>query len=231
MKAYGALELTQASPAQMFVEPISIVEAKNYLTLIDTSPADTTQDDLIGSLITAAREIAEIHQGKDLIQKQWDLNLDLLLGYDAIAGAAYPMRFNSVYNFGIGYELELRHPLQSVDLLAYKDRDGNTTTLVEGNSADYVVDTNRALVLPPWGKLWPFYTPYPSSSVLVRFTSGYAPTHPFWSNEGQRLIQGMRLLISAWFNGRLPWEPGGISQEMPFAVTALFGYGARPRVH
>jgi hypothetical protein len=229
MRAHGTTELTQASPAQQFVEPLTLSEIKNYLNIIETSPADTTQDDLLTSLIIAAREVAETAQNKDLIQKQWDMTMDLLIGYDAIAGAAYPLRFNSVYNFGVGYELELRFPLQSVELFQYTDKDGNITTLSE--TSDYIVDKHRSWVVPPYNHIWPFFVPYPSSSVLIRYTSGYPLTHPFWANEGHRIKQGMRLLISAWFNGRLPWEPGSTAHELPFAVTALLGSGSRIMVH
>lgn len=228
MRAYGMIELTDSSPPQSFAEPLTLSEVKTFLRIYEQSPADATQDALLGSFITAARETAEILQGRDLIQKQYDLHLDLLLGHDAIAGAAYPLRWNSIYNFGVGYEIELRAPLQSVELFQHHDKDGSFIDLTEG--ADYLVDIHRSLVCPPWGKVWPFFTPWPTSSVLIRFTSGYAATHPFWSNAGQRILQGMRLLIAEWYECRVPFEPGRISAEYPYAVTTLLGWGARPRV-
>ncbi len=228
MKAYGVLELTEASPAQTFVEPLTLAQVRTFLKITETSPADDAQDELLNSFITAAREVAEIHQVRDLIRKQYDLHLDLLLGYNAVDGAAYPQRNNSIYNFGIGYEIKLREPLQSVDLFQYTDSDGAVTTLVEGT--DYILDKNRSLVLPPFGQLWPFFSPHPSSAVLIRFTSGYSSTHPFWKNAGQRILQGMRLLIAGWHDGRLPWG-GSEAKEYPYAVTSLLDFGARRKVH
>ena len=66
---------------------------------------------------------------------------------------------------------------------------------------------------------------------MIRFTSGYSSTHPFWSNAGQRVLMGMRYLISQWHECRLPFEPGRVSQEFPNTINDLLGYGARPRVH
>ena len=222
MKAYGAIELTQANPPQSFEEPVTIAEMKDWLRYAD--PTDTSQDMLLYGLITAAREIAEVMQGKDLVLKQYDLHLDLLLGHDAVAGAAYPLRFNSIYNFGVGYDIPLRHPLYSVDLFRTTDQNGVATTLAE--NTDYKVDKNRSLVCPPFGKIWPFYTPDVTSSVLIRFTSGYASSHPFWANDGQRVITGIKLLVTQWFEGRLP-----MGQELPAGVMSLLQLGARPRAY
>jgi len=40
----------------------------------------------------------------------------------------------------------------------------------------------------------------------------------------------MRQLISDWYNGRLPFEPGMPVQEFPYGVTSLFRYGGKRRV-
>ena len=229
MKAYGSLELTVSSPPQVFTEPLTLAQARTYLRIEESSPADPAQDELLSDYIAAAREVAEILQGRDLIPKQYDLALDLLLGHDAIAGAAYPLRWNSIYNFGVGYEIDLRAPLQSVDLFQHTDNTGAMVTLTE--ATDYVVDLKRSLVTPPWGQVWPFFTPAVTSSVLIRFTSGYPATHPFWGNAGKRVIQGIRYLVAQWWENRIPFEPGRVSAEFPNTVTDLLTYGARPRVH
>ena len=229
MRAYGAIELTESSPPHVFEETLSLSEARAFLNIAEESPTNQAQDLMLGGFITAARDQAEILQGRDLIPKQYDLYLDLLLGFDAIAGAAYPLRFNSIYNFGVGYEIELRSPLQSVDLFQYTDSSGSVTTLAE--NTDYILDKARSLVTPPWGKMWPFFNPQPTSAVLLRFTAGYPSTHPFWSNAGQRIIVGMKMLIAAWYENRIPFEMGRRMVEFPYAVSDLLSYGARPRVH
>ena len=58
-------------------------------------------------------------QGRTLSRKQWDLSLD----------------------YWPSYRIELREPLASVDLVRYRDSDGNYSMMTE--NTDYVVDTAR----------------------------------------------------------------------------------------
>jgi hypothetical protein len=228
MKPYGIMELTQASPAQSFVEPLSVDQLMDYLRITADDLSSGSQTMMLEGLIAAARQIAEVRQGRDLITKQWDLTLDLLYGYDAIAGAAYPLQNNGVFNLGMGFEIPLRVPLQSVDLFQYTDYQGNITTLVE--DTDYLVDTRRGYVVPPYGKLWPFFTPQPSSSVLIRFKSGYAAGHPWWGNDGQRIMVAMMMLCSLWYEDRMPISAGAM-QELPYSISALLDMGSILGVH
>lgn len=206
--AYGSLRLTEASPPQSFAEPLSLGEVKSYLKVPMRSPADQGEDDTLGGLISAAREQAEIMQNRDLVRKQWDLSHD----------------------YWPSYRIELRDPVISVDMIRYRDSDGNYTTLVE--DTDYIVDKSKgpAILAPPYNDTWPTFTPWPSSSILIRFTSGYDVNSMFWSNAGARVKVGMKLLIAAWFNQRLPFEKGvSATQEYPYAVTSCLSYGALER--
>lgn len=203
MKTYGALELTVSSPSQRFHEPLTVAQVTDYLEITIDEASDIP---IIEALIAAAREVAESLQGRDLITKQYDLYLDY-----------FP-----------GCEIELNSPLQSVDLIEYRNSAGTIATY---SAADYVVDTARSLVLPAYGTTWPCFTPYPSSAVLVRFTSGYTSTHPFWSNAGQRVRQGMKMLISHWYEERKPVNTDAASiAELPYTITALLSFGAVQRV-
>jgi uncharacterized phiE125 gp8 family phage protein len=209
MTPYGSLNLTETSPAQSPTEPISLSEAKEHLTLPDRSPTNADEDTLIESFITGAREIAEILQGRDLVRKQWDLSMDYFWCH----------------------QIECRAPLVSVDLVRYRDSGGAYTTLTE--NTDYIVDTAKqpGWVLPVYNVQWPSFTPWPSSAVLVRFTSGIAANDAFWNDAGARIIIGMKLLVSLWYNKRLPFSDSttGVS-ESPYAVTSLLGFGARKNV-
>jgi len=147
MREYGNFDLTAASPPQGFDEPLTISEVYQYLRLTVFSPADVDEADTIYGMIVAAREQAELIQGRDLVQKQLDLTLDCFRG-----------------------EIELRRPLVSVDLVQYKDSAGTTTALTE--NTDFIVDLVRGLILPPYGESWPSFTAWPTSAVLVRFTAG-----------------------------------------------------------
>lgn len=205
MKSYGSLNLTVTSPVQTFSEPLTLAEVKEYLNLPLRSPTDADEDAMLESMITEAREVAEILQGRDLVRKQYDLSLDY-----------FP------------YEIALRAPLVSVDLVRYRDSSGAYTTLAEGTN--YIVDTAKqpGVMMPAYGVPWPSFTHWPSSAVLVRYTSGYSANDAFWNDAGARIKRGMLLLINHWFVGRLPFELGnkeGVN-EYPFTVTSLLRYGS-----
>jgi len=197
MNCYGSLALTVASPAQSFVEPFTVPDVLKYLDLGEPSANDI---DMAEGFITAARVEVERVFGQDLVVKQWDLRLNTI-GYHTQA-------------------VELRTPLQSVELIEYRDSDGNVTALTEGT--EYIVDTASGIVLPVYGTTWPSFTPYPSGAVLIRFTSGYPASHPFCLDEGQALRLAMKMLISFYFEERIPVVVGrGIPQELEFAVNSL----------
>lgn len=207
---YGSLNLTEASPPQSFAEPLTVDEVKSYLKIPERSPVDSDEDDLIAGLISAARSTAEIHQGFDLVRKQWDLSLD----------------------YWHSFRVHLRTPLVSVDLVQYTDSNGGNHTMSQGT--DFIIDKAKipAIITPPYNGDWPTFTPWPSSAILIRYTSGLNYDSPFWQGPGARVKAGMRMLISHWYNNRNVIEKGAAdSQEYPYAITACLEYGARVRVH
>lgn len=182
------LKLTVTSPTQTFTEPLTVTEAKEFLEIPD---ADTTRDPMIGALIVAAREVAELEQGRDLVAKQWDYTADY---------------------FPLG-ALRLRENASSVEMLKYRDSSGTWTTMVE--NTDYLVDTSEFIVTPPYSQVWPSFTPWPSSAVLLRYTV----TPP--AVDAQVLL-GMRYLISQWYVNRIPAELGASNvQQYPYALALL----------
>lgn len=203
MRNYGTLQLVESSPYS-FDEPLSIEETK---TLIKCQTATNDEDFLIQNYITAARDIAEILQNRDLVPKRWDLYLD---GF-------------------CEYEIQLRNPLRTVELIEYTDSGNVTTELVDGTG--FVKDLSRGIVMPIYGQSWPSFTPYPSSAVRIRFSSGYTSSSPFWQHGGARIKAGMGLLISMWYWHRIPFVPGASAiAELPYAATSLLSFGAKPRV-
>jgi uncharacterized phiE125 gp8 family phage protein len=205
---YPTLQLTVTSPPQSFIEPVTLAEAKSFLNLPERSPAEPDEDALIQGMISAARCYAENKQGRDLVRKQWDL----------------------VYDYWMSYRIQLPpSPLVSVDLVQYKQFDGTTTTMVEGT--DYIVDKSKqpACILSPYNKTWPTFTPWPSSAILIRFTSGIEATDPYWLGDGQVVKAGMHHLISWFFNVRLP--AGAPAEEWPLTATALLDFGSRQRIY
>ena len=197
----GILLLTDASPVQTFTEPLTVAQVEEYLGLSAPSPVDSEYTAELELFITAARQQAELLQGQDIVAKQYDLWLD---DFD-------------------GHCIELRRPLDSVDLIRYRDSDGAYTTLVE--NTDYIVDTAKALVMPLYNESWPSFTPWPSSAVLIRFTVA-APNflHSF-------VKVGMLKLISDWFNDRLPFAVGADAAEgYPARLKMLLSAGGRSQV-
>lgn len=214
--SYGTLELTQASPAQTFAEPLEVAEVGAFLRLSDEEWH--LEENTLAGMISAAREMAEGLQGRDLIVKQWDLSRDYW---------PYGPTWQQI-------QIELRGPLISVDLVKYRDSGGAYTALVE--NTDYVVDTSKTpgVIRPPYSAWWPSYAPWPSSSLLIRFTSGMDATDQFWSGPGARVKIGMKMLISEWFSNRLPRILGrGETLAMPDPtldpITLLMSSGAVPR--
>jgi uncharacterized phiE125 gp8 family phage protein len=206
--AFGSQQFTETSPLQTFVEPLSVQQVQSFLKLPQRVIPDPDEAAMLTAFISAAREQAEIMQGRDLVRKQYDLSFDY-----------WPVQ-----------RLEMGAPLVSVDLVQYKSYDGTVTTLAE--NLDYFVDLGKTpgLITPPYNTPWPMFTPWPSSALLIRYTCGFAPADPFWSDAGQRIKVGMLMLISAWYNNRLPFVRGiGASSEYPYAVTSCLQMGARLR--
>ena len=209
LESYGSLALTESSPVQSFVEPFTLDEVKSFLKLPARSPTDPDEDDLITELISAARVQAEYMQGRDLVQKQCDLSLD----------------------FWLDYFIKLRAPLVSVDLFTLRDSTGDYTTLVE--DTDFIVDTKKSpgLVAPPYNSMWKVFTPWPSSAILIRYTSGFNSSSVFWRADGRTIKVGMKRLINDWFTGRLPFEKNfDPTRELPFGVTTMLSQGTLKHV-
>lgn len=197
-RTYGELELTDSSPPQSFIEPVTLAEAKAYLRRL-TSDEET----LIQAMIPAAREIAEIHQGRDLVVKQYDLYLDQLPA-----------------------EIQLRTPLRSVDLVQATDSQGVVTIQTEGLSLDYQVNLHRGTVTPSFAL-------ESSGEALIRFSSGYAGSHPFWLDAGRRIKLVMQILISGWFSNRIPFDPSlpASAQQYPPYIVDMLSWGGKIKVH
>lgn len=184
---------------------MSIAQAENYLRVENGLSPDTDQQDDIALMISSARAAAETLQGRDLVRKQWDVVMD----------------------YWPGWQIELRDPLVSVDSFSYTDSAGVETTMVEGT--DFIVDAAKStpILMPAENKFWPSFRPRRSSAILIRFTAGYLPTDQWWKgNPGAQVHRGMLLLVSNWFDNRLPFTRGiGNIEEFPFAVTRLLSAG------
>ncbi len=122
-------------------EPVSLVEAKEWLRVdIDDD------DDLIASLITAAREYAETFTARCIAQATWELSLDRF----PCGGMILPMP-----------------PVQSATI-SYTDTAG-----ISQSFAHFVLkDGEPARLLPEYGYSWPS-TRDVEQAVTVSFVAGW----------------------------------------------------------
>jgi uncharacterized phiE125 gp8 family phage protein len=206
-RSRATLSLVDPQPA--WAEPFEVGEVQRFLNLPERNPPDLIEEDLLRSMIQAAREFAEIAQGRDLVRKQWELE---------------------VHSYGQLIH-ELRSPLVSVDQVQRRSEDAVLTDLVEGTG--YRVDISRGVLYTPFNdelRSWSS-TGITEAALIIRFTSGYLPGSIFWSDAGARIKTGMRYLISAWFFNRLPFSEGGRPPaEFPYAVTSCLSHGSLVRL-
>ena len=169
---------------------------------------DTIQDNELGRFIVAARRAAEKAQNRRFVVAQIDYTAD----------------------YWLSRKIKLLDKLRSVDLVQYRDYNGEVFTLTE--NVDYIVDASKQapIIAPYTFKIWPPFMPWPSSAILVRFTCGYAPDDPYWYDDGATVKLGMCELIAHWFNNRVPYTRAmGNVEEFPMTVQDLLYSGANIR--
>lgn len=112
------------------------------------------EDDLLNSLITAAREHVEDITRRQLLTATWDYFLNEWPDGDFIK-----LPFGN---------------LQDVNSVKWKDTDGTETTLTL--TTDYLVETNGegyGKVVLPYGLSWPTEALYPSNPITIEFDCGW----------------------------------------------------------
>jgi uncharacterized phiE125 gp8 family phage protein len=149
-------------------EPLLLAELKSFLRV---DHEDNDQEIL--AMLRAAREQAELHHGRELARKQYNLFLE-----------SWP-----------AYEIRLPSPLVSVESVSYKALDGTTVNLAAG--VDYFAATDAepgAVVCWP-GKTWPTADLWPAAPIRVSFTCGLTP-----DLVPDSLKAGMKMLVSQWYD-------------------------------
>lgn len=172
-------------------EPVTTDEAKSHMRV------DIDDDDnLIGSMIEAARDYFEETSRRALITQTWRLNLD-----------AWPE----------GNEIELpRPPLQSVTEVVHLDEDGNSTTF---SSSSYIVVTadEPARIVLATGESWPTSSLFPANPIQITFVAGYGAA----SAVPEKFKQAIKLLIGHWYEHREAYSDEAIVRQVPLALESL----------
>lgn len=174
-------------------EPITVAEAKAHLRV------DIADDDvLIGVLIAAARQFAEMRTQRQFLTAQWRQVLD---------------------KFSHGITLD-KCPVVSVQSIQYLDMSGVWQTVP---STDYVVDmsTEPARITPIFGRIWPIAMPQ-IGSIKIDFTSGYGDA----TKVPEGIKSWMKLRIGALYENRSEVDElaSGSLVEMPFVDRLLDPY-------
>lgn len=192
------------------VEPISLEQAKAHLR-VDT----TDQDDLIESLISAARERIEDETGRALITQTLEIALDYFVEPPDLRYVTYP------YLTPAKAILLPRPPLQSLKRITYIDGDGNEVLLHDEVGSptvisDLVVDTysEPGRLVPASGGNWPSVQDR-ANAVVIRYTAGYASA----DDVPKPIVQAILLLL-----GHLHENPSAVSEqkyELPMGVEWL----------
>ncbi len=187
-------------------EPVTLANTRTHLRLTATgSPASHPDDSYIESLITAAREYAEIFTRRALITQTWDMWLDDWPADDY-------------------FELP-KPPLQSITSITYKDTDGTSYSLTEGT--DFVVDTDSTFgrVVLEWDESWPTTSLHPKNPIKVRFVCGYSPNSDsppdYRANVPQMIKQAIYLVVGHLYNNREDTIAGVALQNIPTGAQSL----------
>lgn len=180
------------------VEPVTTTEAKSHLR-VDLSADDT----LIGTLITAARQMAENYTLRALCTQTWDLYRDgfYMQGRD-IAPSAVTIP---------------RPPLQSVTSVTTYDGDNVATVFA---SSGYLVDTasEPGRVVLADGEAWP--TDLRSANgVVIRFVAGYGVA----ADVPQQIKQAILQTIGHLYENREAQDMPGLAKMLlePYRVLYL----------
>jgi uncharacterized phiE125 gp8 family phage protein len=184
-------------------EPLTLAEVRAHLRV---TVAD--EDDLLASLIVAAREYAETFTHRAFLAQTWDLQLD-----------GFPQCFSTLD--GAGSIWVPKAPLVSVTSLSYVDTAGVTQVWPASN---FTVDAPVGPKARP-GRLTPAYAVYypvtrrVPNAVTVRFVAGYGTAA---AAVPASIKAAMKLLIGNWWINRDAAALVRASADvLPFGVDAL----------
>lgn len=182
-------------PAQLIaaptIEPVTLAAAKAHLRV-----EITDDDDLIGTLITAARVHVEAATRRVLITQRWRLTYD---------------------NWPANGLLDLRMtPIQSVDAVSIADANGNPVAV---NAAAYQVDLAsvpaRLVLNVPIETLKPGV---PIGGIEIDVTAGYGASG---LSVPQPLQLAMMMLVARWYETRDGTAIGSVPASIAEGFDAL----------
>jgi Phage gp6-like head-tail connector protein len=206
--------LTLISPAQ---EPVSLAQMKVYLRL---DAGDTSDDVLISSLISAAREWCEAFCERAFIFQVKRLLMDFFPGYVdfKMAGQRVSSPFVSGSNavlVGIRYAVALPWPLvrEVVDFI-YQDQNGDPQTMIAGTDFVQDLDSQPARLTPLFGEMWPVARVV-ANAVQIDYLTGY------FGSINVSMTNGSAVLTATLNGQQFPFLPRdvGAAISIPAALA------------
>lgn len=174
-------------------EPVTLTEAKAHCRIDEGS-----DDTYVTNLIKAAREWAEAHTGRQLINASWTLKL-----------SAFPTI------------IQLPHPpLSSITSLAYVDTDGTAGTLTENTDFEKFTDPTLPQLREMYGVSWPTTRDSTLEAVTVTYVAGYGAASTSVPEGIRQAILGM---VELMYTYRSPQITGTIVSKMAAATQAALG--------
>jgi Phage gp6-like head-tail connector protein len=217
------------------MEPVTLTQAKNFLRV-----SITDDDDLIGFLITAAREACEAFCSRSFAIKSYIQTLDSFPYYTdtVLSQMAYPPSYYSLpmysttlWNYSQMIKLYMP-PAIAVQGIDYTLPDGTNATLDQ--DTDFLLDNvnEPARIFPMPGANWPPCA-YVPNAVRIRYTAGFgspavdpdpvdgeipqgAGSQPMPGRVKIAILQ----LLNNWYENREAASPGTMS-EIPNHVKML----------
>jgi uncharacterized phiE125 gp8 family phage protein len=177
-------------------EPVTLAEAKAQV-----KQTQTVDDTYLGTLIIAARNIAEEYLARGLFTQTWKLTQDRWTDEIWLPRAA---------------------PLQSVNAVQYYDESGILQTVA---SSTYLVDTisePARIMRAPW-QVWPMLQADRSGAIEITYVVGWTAL----ANIPQPIKLGMQCLIGRWYMDREGVSKEGLPPEVE-AVWAPYRVCWRP---
>lgn len=197
-------------------EPLTLGEAKAHLR-VDMDD----DDDLILSLIVAARQFCEDKTHRKFITQTWEKYADdwpqLISPYEP---GAFDFSLDNILSYPASLSrkqyIELLPGVSEVSAFTYKTADGTINTLDPScYEVDSVSTIGRVILVP--NQTWPASQPWSANGICIRFTCGYGSA----ADVPQTVKQAMLMLISLWYDHRAASEDVRNLVQVPFAVDAL----------
>jgi len=186
------------------VEPVSLAEMRVHLRIVDTA-----EDDLIGSLVTAARQYIEAQTQLAIATQTYRLTLDAFPTMD-VTDLSRPATFGRLQTDSA--ILLPRGPATSVTSITYVDQAGATITL---SPSLYRTDTDSLppRITPAYNQHWPVSREV-TGAVRVTFIAGYTVLP-------STLRAAIKLLAAHLYINREPTLSGTIVASLPFSLESL----------